>query len=464
MVLCVDVGSTYTKALLVDLGEARVIATTDRPTFGTNDVLDAIARCRADLEAVDPRAAEADVLACSSAGGGLRVAVVGYEALVTAEAGRRVALSSGGKVVGVIAAAGLEFDEVVSRLAALAPQPPEEPQEEPLVEVRRAQRGASKPRQPGVDLVLLTGGTDGGNHAALVDAARAIAGSGFDGPVVVAGNVDVRDQVAEILAGQPHVLADNAVPRIGVLAPESARGAVRAQFLQHVIAGKGLTARGADLARLVQGPTPDIVLAGVEMLAYGLDEARPGIGDVAVVDVGGATTDVYSVVTLDAERSDDGLAHEVVAPTSATRTVEADLGMRESAGLPGSFVPMTDEEYAADEEIARTAAATAVRRHAGRSRVVLSPDGRVVERSGVDLREVALVIGSGGVLRHGQPGVAERVLGGLVTADDPEGWQLPAQARIIVDEQYTLVAVGLLARRHPDVAYRLAMSLATVAP
>ena len=251
---------------------------------------------------------------------------------------------------------------------------------------------------PGMDLVLLTGGTDGGNRAALVDAARAVAASGFEGPVVVAGNVDARDEVAEILAGLPHVLADNAVPRIGVLAPESARAAVRAQFLQHVIAGKGLTARGAELAQLVQGPTPDVVLAGVEVLAYGIDEERPGIGDVAVVDVGGATTDVYSVVTLDPETRPRGLAprgdRRRGRPRRAARTVEADLGMRESAGLPGSFVPTTDEEYAADEEIARAAAATAVRRHAGRSRVVVSPDGRVVERSGVDLREVSLVVGS----------------------------------------------------------------------
>jgi hypothetical protein len=180
---------------------------------------------------------------------------------------------------------------------------------------------------------------------------------------------------------------------------------------------------------------------------------------VVVVDIGGATTDVYSVVTLDAERSDDGLAHEVVAPTSATRTVEADLGMRESAGLSPSWVPRTEEEYAADEQLARTAAGTAVRRHAGRSRVVLSPEGRVVERSGVDLREVSLVIGSGGVLRHGRPGVAERVLGGLVTTDDPEGWQLPERARIVVDEHYLLMAVGLLAGSHPDVAHRLAQGL-----
>jgi len=438
-VLCVDVGSTYTKALLVDLATAEVVATAQRPTFGTGDVLDAIEGCRAELAEIDERARGAEVLACSSAGGGLRVAVVGHEALVTAEAGRRVALSSGGKVVGVVATAGRVPETAVSEVLG-----------------HTTPAGVDE-----VDLVLLTGGTDGGNRAALVDAARAVAASGFDGPVVVAGNVDAREEVAQILGDQPHVLADNAVPRIGVLAPESARAAVRAQFLHHVIAGKGLSARGEELARLVQGPTPDIVLAGVELLAHGIDEERPGIGDVAVVDVGGATTDVYSVVTLDAERSDDGLAHEVVAPTAATRTVEADLGMRESAGLPGSFVPTTDEEYAADEEIARAAALTAVRRHAGRSRVVLSPEGRVVERSGVDLREVALVIGSGGVLRHGRPGVAQRVLGALVAADDLEGWQLPERARLVVDEQYVLMAVGLLAGSHADAAYRLAMSLGT---
>ncbi|KAA1419670.1 glutamate mutase [Nocardioides humilatus] len=439
--ICVDVGSTFTKALLVDLGSAEVLATAQRPSLATGDVMDAVDGCRADLAEIDARAVDADVLACSSAGGGLRVAVVGHEALVTAEAGRRVALSSGGKVVGVIPTAG-ESAEGVSRLLAalVAPQPPESPP----------------------DLILLAGGTDGGNREAVVAAARAIAASDFTGPVVVAGNVDAHAEIAEILAGQPHVLADNAVPRIGVLAPESARAAVRAQFLQHVIAGKGLSARSEQFARLVQGPTPDIVLAGVELLAHGIDDERPGIGDVVVVDIGGATTDVYSVVTLDAERSDDGLAHEVVAPTSATRTVEADLGMRESAGLPPSYVPSTDAEFAADEEIARAAAASASRRHAGRSRVVLSPDGRVVERTGVDLREVALVVGSGGVLRHGRPGVAQRVLGDLVTTADPEGWQLPERARIVVDQDYLLAAVGLLSGAHPNVAYRLATALATV--
>ncbi len=62
-------------------------------------MLDGYDACLAALVDADPRAASADVLACSSAGGGLRIAVVGNEELVTAEAGRRVALSSGGRVV-----------------------------------------------------------------------------------------------------------------------------------------------------------------------------------------------------------------------------------------------------------------------------------------------------------------------------------------------------------------------------
>ncbi len=459
-VLCVDFGSTFTKALLVDLASAEVVAATEHRTYGARDVLDVLDRCRDDLSGADPRAADADVLACSSAGGGLWIAVVGNEALVTAEAGRRVALSSGGKVVGVVAVAGRAHDEVVARL-----------------------RGLTTPARDGseVDVVLLTGGTDGGNRDALCAAARALVDSGWRGPVVVAGNLDAHEEVAGILDGLPVVLTDNAVPRIGVLAPAGARAAVREQFLRHVIAGKGLSPRGDEFAAVVRGATPDIVLAGVELLARGLDEQHPGVGDVAVVDVGGSTTDVYSVVTLDPELSDGGLAHEVVAPTSANRSVEADLGMRTSApgvvdaagdtagaGLRAAasrrvadtgFLPRSEDDFAIDEELARIAVHTAVRRHAGRSSVVLTPDGRRVERTGVDLREVGLLVGSGGVLRHGRPGIAERVLGGLVAAHHPDGWQLPERARVVVDDGYVLMAVGLLADGHREVAHRLARSL-----
>ena len=367
------------------------------------------------------------MLACSSAGGGLRIAVVGNEELVTAEAGRRVALSSGGKVVAV---------KAVSRgddLGDLA---------EP-------------------DVVLLTGGTDGGNADPLLAAARGIVDGGWRGPVVVAGNVEAQTQVAALLGGLPVVVADNVVPRIGVLAPDSARAAIREMFLAHVIGGKHLSSRdlgdgsgdGSAFTTMVRGATPDVVLTGVELLARGLGPEEPGAGDVVVVDIGGATTDVHSVVELDPE--DAGLARDVVALTPVTRTVEGDLGMRWSAvstveeaglaevpGLAGAaarrhadpgFLPADDpehedEEREVDEVIARAAVDLALKRHAGRSKVVVSPEGRVVERTGKDLREVDLLVGSGGVLRHGTDGVVRRVLAPSTGEHVAGGWQLPARA------------------------------------
>jgi uncharacterized protein (TIGR01319 family) len=439
LVLCVDFGSTFTKALLVDLAEGEVRAAAEHRTTIDTDVLDGYDACLAALVDQDARAAGAPTLACSSAGGGLRIAVVGNEELVTAEAGRRVALSSGGKVVAVFAA---------SRGDDLGELPASEP-----------------------DVVLLTGGTDGGNTEPILACARALAPV-WQGPVVVAGSVDAQGEVAEILAHHPLVVSANIVPRIGVLAPEGARTAIRELFLSHVIGGKHLSSRD-DFLAMVQGATPDVVLTGVELLA---DVA----GDTAVVDVGGATTDVHSVVELDPE--DAGLGREVVATTRITRTVEGDLGMRwsavttaEAAGRDDlveaavrrredvGFVPHTEAECDLDEELARAAVGLALRRHAGRSKVVVSPQGRVVERSGKDLREVDLLVGSGGVLRHGRPGVADRVFAGSV-GEVEGGWQLPRRAEVTVDVQYVLAAAGLLAVGHGAAARRLLGHLAAATP
>ena len=446
--VCVDFGSTFTKAALVDLAQGRIVASASHPTTIRTDVLDGYDACLADLTAQDSRATDAEVLACSSAGGGLRIAVVGNEELVTAEAGRRVALSSGGKVVQVIAVSGRV------------------PEGDPW----RTLRHTTRP-----DVVLLTGGTDGGNAGPICEAARTLVDSGWSGPVVVAGNLDARDEVGRILGAVPHVLADNVVPRIGVLSPDSAREAIREMFLAHVIGGKHLSKR-ADFARFVRGATPDVVLTAVELLARGLDADHPGAGDVVVVDAGGATTDVHSVVALDPE--DTGLSREVVATTPVTRTVEGDLGMRWSAPSTVAeagrtdlaeaadrrhddpdYVPDADHEVEVDEAIAAAAAGIALRRHAGRSRVVVSPEGRVVERSGKDLRECDLLVCSGGVFRNGRAGVAERVLEGSIGADVEGGWQLPRSPRVVVDHDYVLAAAGLLAGRHPQAAYRLVTRL-----
>ncbi len=439
-ILVVDVGSTFTKAALVDLTTGGVSARGETPTTLDTDVMDGVRSLAAELgdsKAVD----EGRILACSSAGGGLRLAVVGYERTVTAEAGYRVGLSAGAKVVHV-ASGALGPDE----LAALADARP--------------------------DIVLLVGGTDGGNADVLQHNATALANSSLnrDVPIVVAGNVGAQPFVATALtrARRPHVLADNVLPEIGVVAPESARAAIREVFLRHVIGGKGLS-RDPAFARVVRAATPDAVLAGVEVLAEVLDQ------DVLVVDVGGATTDVYSAVTPRSE--DAGLRKEVVAQLRFSRTVEADLGMRWNAEgvieaasrehLPApaalrayaarlvehpAYLPSGPAEAALDVDLARLAATIAVRRHAR------PPFPGEAPRA---LTDLGLVLGSGGVLRH-TPHDVSNVLLTAVATDHAGGWRVPRAPRLAVDTAYLLVVVGLLAGRHPDASSAVARELAGV--
>ena len=481
LVACVDFGSTFTKAALVDVRRGRLVAAAEHVTTLDADVMDGWDACLAELASVEPAALGAEVLACSSAGGGLRIAVVGNEVLVTAEAGRRVALSSGGRVVHV-SSGGLDADGL----------------------------HALKANRP--DVVLLVGGTDGGNRDVLVANAARLADARWPGPVVVAGNVAAREDVRRLLdaAGTPYVVADNVVPRIGVLAPDGARQAVREMFLRHVIGGKHLST-SAGFAAMVRGATPDVVLTAVELLA-GASSGGSGVGDVVVVDVGGATTDVYSVVqpvedhavpasevpasaVPAAEGADPGtgarrgtgtdLGTDVVPAPPATRTVEGDLGVRwsavstveeayeagflDGADLPAmregaqrrhddpAYLPADDAERDLDLRLAALATGVALRRHAGRAQVRFQADpdgpgrGRWVERSGVDLRQVALLVGSGGALRHGS-GVERRLLEHVTNAG---GWQVPEAPRVVLDRGYLLAPAGLLAARHPDAAQEL---------
>ena len=288
-ILCVDFGSTFTKAALVDGVSGTLIATDSHPTSIGTDLMEALDVLRDRLSLLTGAAPTWEVRACSSAGGGLRIAVVGNEELVTAEAGARVATSSGGRVVHI--ASGVLDAAATSRLAATSP-----------------------------DVVLLVGGTDGGNTRVLRANAAALTRAKVGLPVVLAGNAACQDEVAGMFAaaGTACAVADNVLPEIGVVRPEPARAAIRETFCRHVIGGKDLSRR-EEFGRIVRGPTPDLVLRGVEVLAR--SHAPDGV---VVVDVGGATTDVHSVVEPDPE--DAGLGRQVVADLPVSRTVEGDLG------------------------------------------------------------------------------------------------------------------------------------------
>jgi len=435
-VLCVDFGSTFTKAVLLDTEgtvDGILLASASVPTTIDTDVLDGYRSiCETIADEGLPPADE--VLACSSAGGGLRLAVVGYERSVTAEAGHRVGLSAGAKTVHV--AAG------------------------PMTTAQVAALRATRP-----DVILLVGGTDGGNAEVVLHNGSRLAKARLGAPVVVAGNVAARAAVALALesTGRRFILTDNVLPQIGVINPDGARAAIRQMFLRHVIGGKHLS-KGPQFASMVRAATPDAMLRGVETLAAA---ANGDGGDVLVFDIGGATTDVYSVISPEGE--DATLRKEVVAPLWHARTVEGDLGMRwnargvvEAARVehllsPGdravgvdieslqrwaagveadpAYLPKGDGEVRLDLALARVAALTAVRRHGRASRP--GDQARPLAR-------LAHVIGSGGVLRHSPATMQDRVLR-AVTTDVEGGWKVPTQARTTVDSAYLLFAAGLLA-------------------
>jgi uncharacterized protein (TIGR01319 family) len=434
--VCADVGSTFTKVAVVDLADGALIATASHPTTVGTDVLHGL---DAAVAAATAAGLPTDLpwYVCSSAGGGLRLAVVGNEELVTARAGRAVGLSAGARVVHV-AAGRLDGDG----LAALR---------------------AARP-----DVLLLVGGTDGGDAEVLLHNATRLARARWRQPVVLAGNADARPEAGDVLAGRgvSVTAADNVLPRIGVLRPEAARAAIRKVFLRHVIGGKHLS-RGPRFEALVRAATPDAVLTGVELLA---DQVG---GDLAVVDVGGATTDVYSVVTPDDQ--DASMRTDVAGTLWHARTVEGDLGVRwnavevveaaarervpVAAGLHRyatavaanpAHLPADDEEVALDLQLATIAALVAVRRHARPSTPGQSPR---------PLGDVGVVLGSGGVLRHATAEQGMRVLA-AVTGDHAGGWRVPRSARTGVDVAYLLSAVGLLADEHPDIARVVATGLA----
>jgi uncharacterized protein (TIGR01319 family) len=129
--------------------------------------------------------------------------------------------------------------------------------------------------------------------------------------------------------------------------------------------------------------------------------------------------------------------------------VEADLlPEAERRATNPDFVPSDEAGRRVDREFVRLAATVALRRHA---RPYESGD---VRYPGKDLRQVRLIVGSGGVLRHAPLGDAERIVRKVVN-DPAGGWQSPEGARVVVDRQYVLAAAGLLSREDPRTAMRL---------
>jgi uncharacterized protein (TIGR01319 family) len=377
---------------------------------------------------------------------------VGLVKELTAEAAKQAALGAGAKLTGTFSFGLTKGD--IAEVEALAP-----------------------------DIILLAGGTDGGNSDVILGNAAKLAAA-ITCPVVVAGNREAADEAARLLkaAGKPVTVTENVMPEFGTLNVEPARDAIRQVFIEHIVHAKGID-RAEKMFDAVLMPTPAAVLEGARLLSEGLGNT-PGLGALVVIDVGGATTDVHSVAT--GEPTAEGVIPHGLPEPHLKRTVEGDLGMRinapaiaEAAGLDTlaeatgldvdgarkilneitaavDSLPESTEQKRFDQALAEAAVGIAVARHAGTVSIVQTVTGPVSMQTGKDLGSVATVIGTGGVLAHGTHPAAS-LARALADPAKPQSLR-PRDPELRLDGDYLLFACGLLAGVEPKAALTLGLA------
>jgi uncharacterized protein (TIGR01319 family) len=375
---------------------------------------------------------------------------VGLVPELTAEAAKRAALGAGAKIMGVY---GNELNEYeIQEIAQLQPE-----------------------------IILLAGGTNGGNKEVILHNARMLTTLGKDIPVIVAGNKSVAPQVVRTLleAMTEVVHTENVMPKLNELNIEPARETIRSVFLRRIVEAKGLNKANQFVDDVVM-PTPAAVLKAAELLSKGT-EYESGLGDLMVVDIGGATTDVYSIAKGDPTKTN--VALRGLPEPFAKRTVEGDLGMRYSATAlfkaAGAkriadyanvsaedveayvekveanieYLPQNEIEKKVEIAMGKACTSLAVERHVGQLETIFTCFGSAFVQKGKDLSDVKTVVGTGGVIvHHEQP---KEILKGAAYSESTPEMLKPECPKYLIDEEYIMASMGLLGEVYPDVAVRM---------
>jgi uncharacterized protein (TIGR01319 family) len=458
--LLVDFGSTYTKTIAADIekeeilgwAQAQTTVETDIAT-GLNKALSQLGEtCEIDLNKVQGK------YASSSAAGGLKIAAIGLVPELTLEAACRAALGAGAKVV---CSYGFEIDEEIVR----------------EIEAARC------------DIILLSGGTDGGDKKVIIHNAEMLAESQINCPILVAGNRVATNKVKNILEEKDKKVytARNVLPSLDVVDVEPAQHIIRDIFISHIIKAKGLEKAQEFIGKTII-PTPKASLQAAGLLADGTND-EPGLGSLVVVEIGGATTNIHSVLNnspVNPQTIIKGLPEQRLK-----RTVEGDLGIRYNAHtiydligeenlalrlqslMPSGstkkidikqyvkninnnveYLPSSDIEFNLDISLAKSAALIAVERHAGTMRQEYSIAGETTVQYGKNLLNTENIIGTGGVFKYGLH--PERILqAGLFDPQRP--WSLkPKAPKAYIDSDYIMYGIGLLSQDFPTQALRIA--------
>jgi len=374
-----------------------------------------------------------ELFASSSAAGGLKMSVHGLVYDMTVKAAKEAALGAGANIKMITAGKLRKSD--IEKLKDLKP-----------------------------NIILLAGGVDYGDRETALYNGEKIAEAKLDAPLIYAGNIENRDEISEIFQqyGKEIYIVDNVYPSIDSLNIEPTRKLIQAVFEKHIVSAPGMQ----RVRELVTGniiPTPGAVME----CAISLYEE---IGDLMVVDIGGATTDVHSVT----EGSEEIQKISVNPEPLAKRTVEGDLGVYVNRynlfemckdDIRGKFknadklienlnpIPKTDIEKDFVLYLAKTALKTSVKRHAGKLNSFFGPTGRSFYAEGKDLTKIKWIIGTGGIFSRLQK--AEQLLKNI--NDKSNGTELyPREvAKVLIDKEYIMAACGVLSKRYPKEALEL---------
>ena len=469
-IIATDCGSTTTKAILIERrgDEYRLVVRGEAPTTVEapfDDVTVGVLNAVREIEeltgrkfirdypngsrVLTPRDGDGDgtdlYLSTSSAGGGLQMTVAGVVMGMSAESANRAALGAGAIVMDTIAVDdGRREYERVEQIRALRP-----------------------------DMLLLAGGTDGGTVTHLVELAEMLVsadpqprlGIGAKVPVIYAGNRDALPPVQEVLRDRVELHpVPNVRPTLDLENLGPARDEIHELFLKHVMQqapgySKLLSWVSADVMA-----TPNAVGRLIEAIA-----AREGI-NVLAVDIGGATTDVFSVF--------GGVYN---------RTVSANLGMSYSicnvlmeSGVENlarwlpfeieppelrnrlrnkmirpTTIPFTLEDLLIEQAICREALRLALEHHKSLARALTGVQrdrtiGEVFEQQGggetlVRMLDLNLIVGSGGVLSHAPRREQAALM--MLDAYQPEG-----VTELAVDSIFMMPQLGVLSTVLPDAA------------
>lgn len=444
--LLIDIGSTYTKVAAVDLEQEEVIGTARAFTTIGTDVREGLLNAIRTLEQQIGKRQYDLKLACSSAAGGLKIVTVGLVKELTAKASEMAALNAGAKVLKVYSYTLSAED--LKEIESLDP-----------------------------DIILLAGGIDGGNKEVITYNAECISKSKLTCTVIVAGNKAARIDVVEALkAGHKnYVITDNVMPDYNELNIEPARSTIRQVFLDQIIKAKGLSLLAEELDDVII-PTPSAVMKAMALLAFGTD-TEDGIGPLMGLDVGGATTDIYSMAKQQSYQGNT-MMKGLPEPTEK-RTVEGDLGLKYSVDTLYKHLPKEarceidqetfqaylhrikedpshlpkEKECLMEHWLTYGAVKEGVNRHVGRLETTYTLDGPLRYQTGKDLTTVTNIVGTGGPIINGkQP---ETIMEGALYDVSDENKLKPRQGRYYIDEHYIMSAMGLLSIRYPEKALRL---------